>query len=555
MQSAVLRAPGASRIGTTSRSIGSSSCAASTAHICSVSRRARMQQQASAVSTAAAPAMFADCSPAGHVQQLLGLAYPPVQPLLGSEDGSFAQETITTRLPAIMDTVLADLAAEGAAAASHPQQEQLKQQLAAAAVGVKQIQQEMPVDGALQPLQLPPHLPAGHPLSSIIPTTNAAVAAWAAHSGQAASWLQLPWLTVECYLYVRLATIIASQPLLAGSQYDPFFRQKCTALSKSMAAAGDIAAALQLLLQEQQDAIAAAGCGGAPQMAAHFSEETKGRFYQLLQYSLWGNKTDLSMLVDVAHLDSSAAAAAAAVSSSSGSGNSNIIVDETDALWEYLKAKAAAAQGSGSEGLQCSLPRIDIILDNAGLELFTDLVLADYLVATGLAGQVVLHGKALPWFVSDTLTHDLDYLIQNVSSSSGGEAHAAALAAAGQRWAGHMQSGRWRFAADQFWTTPHPFWWMQELAPELHAELAASSLLVFKGDLNYRKLANDCRWPATTPFTTALGGFCPTGLLSLRTLKADVIAGLAPGEAEALDKLDPRWQVNGKFGVLQFAQP
>jgi hypothetical protein len=40
-----------------------------------------------------------------------------------------------------------------------------------------------------------------------------------------------------------------------------------------------------------------------------------------------------------------------------------------------------------------------------------------------------------------------------------------------------------------------------------------------------RKLANDCRWPPTTPFITVLGGFCPSGLLSLRTLKADVIAG------------------------------
>jgi hypothetical protein len=98
----------------------------------------------------------------------------------------------------------------------------------------------------------------------------------------------------------------------------------------------------------------------------------------------------------------------------------------------------------------------------AGLELFTDLVLADYLAATGFAGQLVLHGKALPWFVSDTLTHDLDYLIVTISSSSS-EANAAALAAAGKRWASHMESGRWRFAADQFWTTPHPFWWMQEV--------------------------------------------------------------------------------------------
>jgi hypothetical protein len=51
------------------------------------------------------------------------------------------------------------------------------------------------------------------------------VAAWQQHLTQqqqqqhpdsrvaAASWLQLPWLLVECYLYVRLATIMADQVL------------------------------------------------------------------------------------------------------------------------------------------------------------------------------------------------------------------------------------------------------------------------------------------------------------------------------------------------------
>jgi hypothetical protein len=78
-----------------------------------------MQQQTAAVSAAAAPAAFADLSPAGHVQQLLALAFPPVQPLIGSEAGSFAEETITTRLPAIMDTVLADLTAEVRNVAQH----------------------------------------------------------------------------------------------------------------------------------------------------------------------------------------------------------------------------------------------------------------------------------------------------------------------------------------------------------------------------------------------------------------------------------------------------
>jgi hypothetical protein len=103
-----------------------------------------------------------------------------------------------------------------------------------------------------------------------------------------------------------------------------------------------------------------------------------------MQYALWGNKTDLSMLVDVAHMES-AALGLNIGSSSGGSGSNNIIVDEYDALWSYLTAKAR--QGVTSSGDESLLPRVDIILDNAGLELYTDLVLADYLVASGLAGE------------------------------------------------------------------------------------------------------------------------------------------------------------------------
>lgn len=78
-------------------------------------------------------------------------------------------------------------------------------------------------------------------------------------------------------------------------------------------------------------------------------------------------------------------------------------------------------------------------------------------------------------------------------------------------------------------------------------------MVFFKGDLNYRKLAYDCRWPPTTSFAEALGAFRPAPLGTLRTLKADVIAGLQPGEAEALTEVDEQWQVNGKWGVVQFA--
>lgn len=42
-------------------------------------------------------------------------------------------------------------------------------------------------------------------------------------------------------------------------------------------------------------------------------------------------------------------------------------------------------------------------------------------------------------------------------------------------------------------------------------------------------------------------------LLPLLPVQADVIAGLKPGEGEALAKIDKNWQTNGKFGVIQFA--
>jgi hypothetical protein len=65
-----------------------------------------------------------------------------------------------------------------------------------------------------------------------------------------------------------------------------------------------------------------------------------------------------------------------------------------------------------------------------------------------------------------------------------------------------------------------------------------------------RKLAYDCRWPLDAPFSAAVGPFRPAPFVTLRTLKADVMAGLKPGQGAALDQLDKDWQVGrcGKGG-------
>jgi uncharacterized iron-regulated membrane protein len=89
-------------------------------------------------------------------------------------------------------------------------------------------------------------------------------------------------------------------------------------------------------------------------------------------------------------------------------------------------------------------------------------------------------------------------------------------------------------------------------------------------DYSFRKLTGDVRWPAHTPFATALGAppaFAPPPrasadraragplagafpLLSLRTNKADVVVGVDRAVAARLDasedEAEKKWRVSGK---------
>ena len=91
-----------------------------------------------------------------------------------------------------------------------------------------------------------------------------------------------------------------------------------------------------------------------------------------------------------------------------------------------------------------------------------------------------------------------------------------------------------------------PFSMMKKDSPSLYSQLSEANILIFKGDLNYRKLVGDLSWSTETTFLESLQGFNPAPLVALRTLKADVCVGLEDGQAETTATIDENFMVNGK---------
>ena len=75
---------------------------------------------------------------------------------------------------------------------------------------------------------------------------------------------------------------------------------------------------------------------------------------------------------------------------------------------------------------------------------------------------------------------------------------------AGSRWKNYVSVGDWEILVDPFWTYPHVYSEMEGCDPQLYAALAQANMLIFKGDLNYRKLVGDINWETTASFKTAL---------------------------------------------------
>lgn len=238
------------------------------------------------------------------------------------------------------------------------------------------------------------------------------------------------------------------------------------------------------------------------------------KLLEMFYRDLWGNSIDLSF--------------AQAMSHGATRSQSDLILDHATAAVEYLS-------------LQREVGRVDLLLDNTGTELALDLALVDMLL-DGWALTITLHVKQHPTFVSDAIRSDvLDFLAILRARKNPLER------ALGDRLSAAVQEGVIDIRPDWFWNSSHYLWEKRDLA----ALFGDSSLVIVKGDMNYRRMLGDAIWEPTIPFRQAVD-YMPAPVLALRTMKSDVIVGLPPGMAETLTSADPDWHTNGRRGMIAF---
>ncbi|GJN93724.1 hypothetical protein Rhopal_006781-T1 [Rhodotorula paludigena] len=455
---------------------------------------------------------------------------PPVPLCSASQKESFAYESTVKRWPVILTGIVDELSRlNGELSSSQEAQAQDKVKEGKQLIhDIGGLIYEMRHDRELTPLEA-----TGLPDDSAVYNDELQQLADKGHN----KWFTAPWLFAECYLYRRLRGLFAVTQ--HWNLFDPFASQKLSTWRSSATGAAALAVSLQKLVD-----------GGR----VSDEQQLKLDLLSMLEVDLWGNATDLSLLTSLTHEEIQQL-------QSVERGQHFVLRNDFDRAWQHFK---------GLKG-----GRLDIVLDNSGFELYTDMVLADWLVSCSpYISEVVFHPKLIPWFVSDVQPHDFLILLDTLadpsffpSSANLSDADRSALASLAARWKSHVDKGSFRLSVPaslkmgdgggelaDFWTCPHGFADLPAVAPVLLAELQKSQLVIFKGDLNYRKLVGDAWWPTTASFDEALGPLRgKIDLLSLRTCKADTVVGLPEGTEERVEKEDPKWRVNGKYAVVSFS--
>lgn len=442
---------------------------------------------------------------------------PPWPAYRGYHEYSFAHATMSVRLPTILGKGIADVHQT----LNQESDEDRITDLVACIHRMEDLMDDLTENSKLRPI-----VDDG---AGDIPLWNKEIAKYF----QGKDFMNAPWLFAEAYKYRRLRECFSLSKYWV--EYDVFFRQKCDTFSRSSTAVFELASRFAQPFKHED------GLTDELKLKAN-----KLIFRELTQVCLWGNSTDLSLLIDMSEED---------IKKLQSTGGEHLAATEKNILGNHLEnlTDYVTSMKGG---------RIDFILDNAGFELYCDFVYADWLIQSGICDQIVFHGKKLPWFVSDVTRKDWDWILNSCTYgylfSEASEAEMDLLRTMGRRWKQYEKEGKWRYEQHPFWCTGYTFWDLHSEAPDVFLDLHQSDLVIFKGDLNHRKLTYDCHVPYATSFAEAIGPMASQPgaprVASLRTIKSDVVCGLPDGVGEKLDEEEAGWKISGKYAVILMSE-
>lgn len=254
-----------------------------------------------------------------------------------------------------------------------------------------------------------------------------------------------------------------------------------------------------------------------------FNERKNEHIKSILYYSLTSNTGDLSQLHEIR------------------SESVKCLCNETEICQNYLDVAKPYS-------------RFDIICDNSGAELFSDIYLAVFFLVYGLAKKVVFHLKPCPFFVSDATIDDFSKLV-------------AALTKNGKNTELLDFISKKKievFSPNDFWVEPYYF---DKMPDGLKNHFDKTNLVIIKGDLNYRRLVGDFNKYANETKSSinfeTLEERClfknksnkNIPLVAPRVLKSDVFVGI-DSVFEAIGRnSDSQFKSDGKWGVIQTTLP
>jgi hypothetical protein len=219
------------------------------------------------------------------------------------------------------------------------------------------------------------------------------------------------------------------------------------------------------------------------------------------------------------------------------SAEKNLVIDDRDKFLQYLSSQNR------------NIKRVDIILDNYGLEFIYVIQLAMsilYCCDDRRNIKIYFHLKVWPVYVSDVIQSDFGDDVANIKSQIGDMPQGKALS---DNLDFLEESGQIIWQSDMFWNTHLPF---KDMPEKLKAGFDESDLIIVMSDLNYRKLIEDRDWPCDTKTRDRID-YLSAPVLIVRALKSNSLINISHDEAKKYqEEYDSEWRTTGQMGIIQF---